>query len=134
MILPVFPLGGHFQVLIILFLCYLSIRPFIFYTQIVLHPLHAVAGLSLGILHLILDEFFFYVILECPVLFALPDPVSLSFKPPFFRQYLLIYHFKLYCQTSLLIFLSFKPNISLHVFPFFSTFACYSSFLPVLLA
>ena len=42
---------------------------------------------------------FSFVLLECPILFAVLNSISLSFKSPFFRQYLLIYLFKLHCQT-----------------------------------
>ena len=42
----------------------------------------------------LLVEFPFFI-LECFVLIVFLDPVSVSFKFPFFRQYLLIYLFKL---------------------------------------
>ena len=46
---------------------------------------------------------FAFVILECPVLFALLDPFSVSFKPSFIRQYFFfIYLMKLYGPTCLL--------------------------------
>ena len=45
---------------------------------------------------------FHFVILERPVLVVLLDPVSVSFKSPFFRQTLLICLFQLYFQTCLL--------------------------------
>ncbi len=60
---------------------------------------------------------FSFVILECPDLFLLLDLVSVSFKSLFFRQYLLIYSFKLHHQTCQRFCFVFYPNISLRFFP-----------------
>ena len=80
--------SDQFQILDSLFLYYLSIRSFcyilfipIFYSQIVLFPLHLVVGISPNLL----VEFSF-VISECLILFLLLDPVSVTFKSPFFRN------------------------------------------------
>ena len=57
-------------------------------------------------------------IFESPVLSALLHPVSVSFKSHFFRQYLLVYLFKLYCQTcSLFCFSLFIPTYPGIFFP-----------------
>ena len=45
---------------------------------------------------------FSFIILECPVLFVLLVPVSVSFKPLIFLQYILINRSKMYCPTCLL--------------------------------
>ena len=53
---------------------------------------------------------------ECPVVFLLLDPVSVSFESPFFRQYLMIYLLKFYFQTWLLLFFII-PTYLCGIFP-----------------
>ena len=55
----------------------------------------------------LLEEFNF-LILECPILLVLLDSIQLSFESPLFRQYLLIFLFKLNSQTSGVLFGSFQ--------------------------
>ena len=50
----------------------------------------------------ILGDFFFFVIMEFPVLFVLLEPVWVSLKFPFL-QHLLLYHSMLRCQVCLLV-------------------------------
>ena len=64
---------------------------------------------------------FFFVILECPVLFALLDPDPVSFGSPFFHQYLLMYFFRFYGQNCLL--------VSFYVFSFHCVFMYYTFFV-----
>ena len=86
---PIYSPPGLLQVLVIHFSCYLSIRFFyyvlsvsIFYSKIVLFPLHPVVDLSTDFIGRI-----FFVILEELVLFALLDPLLESFESCFFHQY-----------------------------------------------
>ena len=44
----------------------------------------------------LLIEFFFFVVLECPVLFILYHPLSISLKSPFFRHYFQVYFLKFF--------------------------------------
>ena len=76
--------------------------------------LHLVVNFSLCTLYQNGRIFF---ILEGSVLFELLDPVLVSFKSPFLWQYLLIYLFKLYGQTSLLFY--FGPFIPIYPHVFF---------------
>ena len=124
------------------FSCYLSIRPFssvlsvpILYSQyfcflciwLILY-LRAIAT------YLMLE--FYFVILEYPVLFLLLDLVCVSFKLPFFIQY--IFWFSSPCIVRLdsffFVFLSFHPNISTRVFPSITILPVVSVSVPVLLA
>ena len=99
----------------------------IFYSKVVLLPFIRLLVWSPSFSLNLLFEFSL-VILETPVLIVLLDPVSVSFKSPFFRQYLSIYLFMLYCQTCLLfcfgLFISKYPC----VFPFLRIFPCYTFF------
>ena len=70
---------------------------------------------------------FSFVILESLVLIVLIDTVSVSFKSPFCRPYLLIYVFKLYCQICSLFCLIFSSQC-IPVFSLLSTFACRRNF------
>ena len=72
---------------------------------------------------------FSFVILECPVLFVLFNPFSLSFNSSSFRQYLLIYPFKLHCKVCLVFrFGLFSPTYPFVSFFFLSTFSCHNFF------
>ena len=53
---------------------------------------------------------FSFVILKCPALSVLFDPVSVSFLSSFFRSYLPIYILKLYCYFYLCCFSLFNPK------------------------
>ena len=128
---------GLLQILVILFHVIYPYRfsliffLFSYFTpKLFLLHLYQVLGLSLCILHFLIDWLVF-VSLESLVLIVLLDPVTVSFKCVFRGQYLLIDLFKLHCQTCLL-FCSglFFPNC---VFSFLSTltyhnfFTCFSS-------
>ena len=69
-------------------------------------------------------EFYFYI-LESSVLFELLRSVFVSFNSPFFRQYLLIFLFKLHFTAVLLWF--FLPKISLY-FSLLSIFTVFCSY------
>ena len=74
---------------------------------------------------------FSLVILEWPVLIVLLDPVSVSFKSPFFRQYLLIYIFKLHfkiCQQICICFFLILPIFSPCLVPLLFSSCLYLSF------
>ena len=97
------------------FVCYLSIRPFCYVLSVPIFFSKFFCFLCIRLL-----------ILLCPVLFVLLDPVSISFKSLFSLQYLLIYHFKLYGPTCLCVFPSsvfsfvvvFFLSVLLSNFPF----------------
>ena len=125
---------GLLRVLVILFSCYLSIRPFsyvvsvpIFYFKMALIPFNPVVDLPTCILHQLNGNVFvcyfwnmFFVVLL--------DFVSILFKFSFFRQYLLIHLFKLDCQICpLFCFDLFSPKY-FHVVLFHYHFACLCSF------
>ena len=55
---------------------------------------------------------FSFVVLECPALSVLFDLIPISFQSSFFRQYLLIYLFKLYRLFSSCCFALFVPTYS----------------------
>ena len=100
------PLQSLVGVLKILFPCYLSIRPSCyFYSHVLLQNCFFFFGIRLLVcpcaIFTNLLVAFSFVILESPVLSTLLEPVSVSFKSPFFRH-LLIHFFKLNCQICLL--------------------------------
>ena len=64
----------------------------------------------------------FFLISASPILTVLFNTVSVSFKAPFFHQFLLIYQFLLDLSDVLVLF--FHPNTSPRVFPFLYIFAC----------
>ena len=68
---------------------------------------------------------FSFVILEYLVLFGVLDLVSESFKSPF-RQYPLIYLFKLYCLTCPLLFFSFLVSSSQLMLVYFLLLSIFS--------
>ena len=127
---------GLLCVQVILFSSDLSIQPVcyafsvpIFYSKIVLLPLHPIVGMSSCSLHLLFGRVFFryfglfYFVSHCLAISSLSFP-----------QCLLIYLFKLYFLTYLLL-LVFSPQHILACFFFLGIFACccnffYLSFLP----
>ena len=114
----VFPLHFHRRVLVILFLCYLSIWLFnyflsvpIFYSKIVLLPLHPIVGMSTWILNFLVSRIFFryfgmsnfvYIARPCHGIFQvfLLSPISFDSS---FRVAL--------SNLSAVLFLSSYPNI-----------------------
>ena len=67
---------------------------------------------------------FFFVILECPVLFVMVDPVSLSFKhPTFINIFLLIYSWFIVGLVSCFVFVFSSHHISICFF-FLKSFVC----------
>ena len=107
-------------VFVILFSYYFSIQPFchvlcftIFYSKILLIPLHSLLVCSHAFSTYLLAKFSF-IILDVLFYSLLLEPVPVSFVSPPFCQDLLIYLFSLYCQTCLLLCSVF----SMHVFPF----------------
>ena len=96
----VYPPQSLPRVFAILFPCYLSIRSFCYvflfpYLTPKLFCFHCIQLLVCprAVSTYLLVEFSFFI-LKCLVLIVLLDPVSVSFKSPFFRQYLLFYLFK----------------------------------------
>ena len=92
----------------------------IFYSKINLLLLHLVVRMPFSAY---LSVEFCYVIFDCPILIVLLDPVSASFKFPFFHRYILIYFFYLRCQTGLQFDLVFSSQHTLTCF-LLSTIAC----------
>ena len=114
------------------FSCYLFSRPFgyvlsirVLFSKIVLPSLHLFASLCSCNFYLLFGRLFFrYFGISCSIVSL--DPVSVSFKLPFFCQYLLIN--LLYCQICLLFWFSLFLSSIFSCFSFFSTFAsCCSS-------
>ena len=99
-------LGGFLQVLAILFSCYLSIRSSCYVLSVPI-PCFCFLCFQLFIclwafsIDLLVN--FSFAILEDPVLLALFDSIPVSFEYPFFRQYILLYLFQLYCQSCMLL-------------------------------
>ena len=73
----------------------------IFFFKFVLLHLNPGVSLSSCIIHRFVGRIFSSVILKYPVLFVLLDPVLVLFACSFFRQYDLIYFFKLNSYTCL---------------------------------
>ena len=115
-----------FRVLVILFPCYLSIRPFwcvlsvpTFYSSFLSYASVCWYVLVHNSSYLLVE--FSFVILESPILLVLFTSVLLSFTSPFFRQYLLIYLFKFFlsdlstvsfCSFYFNLFLCFSPSLA----------------------
>ena len=72
---------------------------------------------------------FYSFILEGPVSFVLFNSILVSFESHFFRPYLLIYLFYLYCHACLLFCLSFLSQYILVRFSLLNAFACCRYFL-----
>ena len=106
MIPDVFPLQRLFRVLVINFVYYLSIWSWVIN---ILFPCFTPKFFYFLCICLLISSCAFsnplvgfsFIILVWPVFFALFDPVTVSFKSPFFRQYLLIYLYKFFWQTCL---------------------------------
>ena len=99
-----------------------------FYSKFISLTLHPVVGMSSSILHLLVNRNFFRN-LECTVLIVLLDPVSVSFKSPLFRQYILTFLLKLYYKIcKLFLFLTVHPNIFQCFSPLLCIFACCRTF------
>ena len=84
----------------------------IFYTKMVLFLLHLVVDLSFYSLQQIIVRVLI-LIMECSILFALLDPLQISFESPFFHQYffnLFLRIFLLYLSVIIFLesFLSFE--------------------------
>ena len=73
--------------------------------------------------HLLVE--FSFVVLECPVLFVLSYPLSISLKSSFFRHYFHVYFLKLYCYFFLCCLILFF-SICSSVFPLFYHFGRFS--------
>ena len=76
---------------------------------------------------------FSFVILECPVLFELLDPVSVFFKSPFFLQSFDLSLQVKFPEFSAFWLSSFHPDISLHVYRSFELSLVFANSLPGLL-
>ena len=110
--------------------CYVHFFP-IFCSKIVLFPCHPVVSMSSCILPLHASRIFF-VVLECSVLSALFDLVSISLLLSFFFQQLLVYSLSCIVCFTIVTFFSFRHNVfqrsstvlsfSLLVLDFFSAF------------
>ena len=102
---------------------YLLLFP-MFYTKIVLFPLHPVVSLFSCILHLLVGIIFFlfFFFFVCPVLFVLLYSALVSFESPFFNQ------FFFYLSPSfqfLLISVFFLATFPIHVLYFYLVFLMY---------
>ena len=101
---------------------------FHFFFQMGLSPVHPVLGLSLYIQHWLVSRIFLYYIMKALFcLYCLTVPIS--FRSPFFNQYLGIYFFQSYCKTCpLFSSFVFLFQFILEYFPFLSSFVCCHSF------